>query len=968
MSLEWKALPAARLDRPDWIDRVAEGPRAVIEAHLGFLGPVWARAPYLLDLSRKHPRFLGKLLSEGPDELIARCLDEAKGAGKAAETEHDVRRELRLSKSRLALGVALAELAGLWSTEAVTGALSDMADAALDAALDYLVREAAARGAFAGDAGIDAGNCGLALFALGKHGGRELNYSSDIDFVAIFDPPADLLAEPEEASRTYARIVRKLAGILEDRTEHGYVFRTDLRLRPDPGSTPVALSADAALTYYEARGQNWERAAWIKARPCAGDRQVGDRFLAEIAPFIWRKHLDFAAIADIQAMKRQINIARNVGGQRMAGHNVKLGRGGIREIEFFTQTQQLIAGGRNPDLRVRPTAASLAALAADSWIDETVKSDLISTYWFLRAVENRVQMSHDEQTHTLPTDDAALKAIAGMMGFEELGAFEKAYLDALETVTENYVNLFTEGESLSSTTGNLVFTGTDDDPATLETLESMGFEDAGAVSATVRKWHYGSYAATRTDASRAHLTELMPVLLETFAEARNADAALARFDHFLSRLPAGVQFFALLRSHTELCRLLVAFMASAPKMAEAVIRRAHVMDGLIDPSRASEVLDPDVLQEKLNDFLDQADGFEDLIDRARILGQEQMFLISAALISGSISAGQAGRQYTVIADTLIDRLVADTRRAFIERHGKIAGARIALLGFGKLGSREMSVSSDLDMILLYDVPEGIEESDGKKPLEPSQYFTRLTQRLISAISAPTATGVLYEVDMRLRPSGNAGPVATSFRAFKTYQAERAWTWEHLALTRARAVFADGDFGGEIDNAIAAQLAGGERAAEATLKDVHDMRQRLLRDRPARHPFDLKLIDGGLMDLDFIAQSAVLLSSDGLVDIRTETGSILERLDEQRRLEGGADLADTYRLMSTVVQVMSACMIDPFKDEGWTDAFKALLARLTNYPDFERLEAELGERSAAVRAAYAKWFAEIVEKENDRTAD
>ncbi|MCF6303451.1 MAG: bifunctional [glutamine synthetase] adenylyltransferase/[glutamine synthetase]-adenylyl-L-tyrosine phosphorylase, partial [Devosiaceae bacterium] len=836
-------------------------------------------------------------------------------------------------------------------------ALSNLADTCLGAALEFLVRDATVRQKFKQKSPpVSAQNCGLCVFALGKHGGRELNYSSDIDIVVFFDLGTDVLCAPQDASKTYSRIVQKLAALMQERTEYGYVFRTDLRLRPDPGSTPVALSVDAALSYYESRGQNWERAAWIKARVATGDQAVAAAFLAELAPFIWRKHLDFATIADIQAMKRQINIAQNVGKERLAGHNVKLGRGGIREIEFFAQTQQLIAGGREANLRVIPTTDALDELANNNWISHKTATEMGAAYWFLRAVENRVQMINDQQTHTLPQDTETLNAIACLMGFATLDAFETEYRAALGTVSTNYTNLFVDKNALSTQSGSLVFTGTDDDPATLETLCDLGFSSPQLASSTIRKWQYGGYVATRAAAARAHLTELIPTLLQTIAKAGNADKALKRFDDFLSRLPAGLQLFAMLRSQEQLCHLLVAFMASAPKMAEAVIRRAHVLDGLIDPARTAEIVDPVTLRTKVDGFLVEARSFEEVIDRARIVGQEQKFLISAGLISGSITPNLAAIQFANLAQTLLDRLFEHVRELFEKRHGKVAGAKVALLAFGKLGSEQMNVSSDIDVILLYDVPGDVVHSVGGKPLATSLYFTRLTQRLIAALSAQTAQGVLYELDMRLRPSGNAGPLATSLSAFTKYQMEKAWTWEHQALTRARVVFADNGFETKINDNIARVLAAA-RDNKQIIADVVDMRARLLHERPARHDFDFKLVEGGLIDLEFIAQSGVLLHGNIPMPLRRDTAGILRFLSKENQLKGGEKLADIYELMSAMVQITSACLVNPFLDENWTDAFKALLSRLTNYPDFARLENEVAQMKKIVIKASKNWFAE-----------
>lgn len=918
----------------------------------GLLGPLLQSAPYLLDLARTHGEWLAGAIETSPDQSFERLLADVLAAGQG-EDEAQLSLTLRIAKGRTALLAAVAETGGAWTTARATEALSDLADAALEAALDFLMRQASAKGQLAlAPEEVTAANSGLALFALGKHGGRELNYSSDIDIVAFFDPQKPVLKDPSEATKIYSRMVQRLVGLMEDHQAHGYVFRTDLRLRPDPGSTPVALSVDAALAYYEVRGQNWERAAWIKARPCAGDKAVGEAFIKELAPYIWRKHLDFATIADIQAMKRQINVSKKVGDIRVEGHNVKLGRGGIREIEFFAQTQQLIAGGRDKSLRVRPTSAALAALSAANWITEKTARELTETYWFLRAVENRLQMLRDEQTHIMPDTPEAVAVIGQLMGEAKREDFETKYRAALERVARYYSELFTEGESLGSVDGNLVFTGSDDDPDTLETLTRMGFADAHKAIETVRKWHYGSYAATRTSVARAHLTELLPALLATLAASGNADLALARMDDFLSRLPGGVQLFALLRAHAQLRTLLVQFMASAPRMAEAVIHRAHVMDGLIDPAFANDVTHRDVLVAKVDAFLADGRSYEELIDRARIIGQEQKFLVAAGLLSGTVSADMAGAQFTALAETLLNRLFASVQIEFAKRHGTIEGANVALVAFGKMASREMTFTSDLDFILLYDAPDT--ESDGERPLATSHYFARLTQRLVAAISAPTAEGVLYEADMRLRPSGNAGPLATSLAGFTAYHRDNAWTWEHLALSRARVIVGSGDLPAAIEREIATVMHRGRDTAK-TIEDVVSMRALMARERKPRHEFDLKLADGGLVDLEFIAQSAQLVAADAVDLPQAPTAAVLTRLGEVGLVPEGRRLAEIHGVYSTILQVMSSALVSPFKEEAWSPAFKDLLAQLSNYPDFERLALDVAAMRGEVAEAAAIWY-------------
>jgi glutamate-ammonia-ligase adenylyltransferase len=954
MVIKLAALPPVPTPHFDaWCASLAATQQTVLLAAKPTLGPLFEAAPYLFELAKTNADWLVGALGDSADGAFIDIIDVVDTLGKTASSEEALSPVLRIAKGRTALLAALAEAGGAWTTAQSTAALSNLADAALDAALNLLMRQAAEKGQLAIPASeASAANSGLAIFALGKHGGQELNYSSDIDIVAFFDPEKPVLADPGEATKIYSRMVQRLVALMEDRQAHGYVFRTDLRLRPDPGATPVALSFDAALAYYESRGQNWERAAWIKARPCAGDRQVGEAFLRELAPYVWRKHLDFATIADIQAMKRQINIAKNVGDIRVEGHNVKLGRGGIREIEFFTQTQQLIAGGRDKSLRVKPTAHALAALADANWITPKAATELTQTYWYLRAVENRLQMLRDEQTHIMPNTAEEVAVIGLLMGEPDLRSFEATYRAALERVVSYYSELFTEQQSLGSGDGNLVFTGNDDDPGTVETLAAMGFADPSKVIETVRKWHYGSYPATRASAARAHLTELLPALLKTLSGAGNADEALSKFDDFLSRLPTGVQLFALLRSHANLRTLLVQLMASAPRMSEAVIHRAHVMDGLIDPAFANDVTHRDVLVAKVDAFLAEARSYEEIIDRARIIGQEQKFLIAAGMLSGTVSATGAGEQFTALAETLVNRLFGSVRTEFERRHGKIPGGRVALLAFGKMASREMTVTSDLDFILLYDALDT--ESDGEKPLSTSHYYARLTQRLVAGLSSPTAEGVLYEVDMRLRPSGNAGPLASSLPSFRSYHSDSAWTWEHLALSRARVITADHGLGTEIDGEIA-NVMSRQRDVPKTIEDVTSMRALMARERPARHDFDLKLAEGGLVDLEFIAQSAQLVAGKTVNLPQANTARVLARLSETGLVPQGVRLAEIHETYSTVLQVMSSALINPFKDEAWTDAFKELLAGLTHYPDFGRLQLDIAQMRAEVRDAAFQWY-------------
>ncbi|NOZ32322.1 MAG: bifunctional [glutamine synthetase] adenylyltransferase/[glutamine synthetase]-adenylyl-L-tyrosine phosphorylase [Alphaproteobacteria bacterium] len=918
-----------------------------------FLGAIFARSPYLRQMAGANIGWLHEALASPLEEINAALLGEVDQAGKG-DDEATLAIALRKSKSKMALLAALAECGGAWSTRQSSAALSRFADGCLDGGLNVLFRGAAARGKIEIPAtGAPAARSGLMIFALGKLGGCELNYSSDIDIVAFYEPGRGALKNPDEAGRFYVRIVRKLAALIGDQTEHGFVFRTDLRLRPDPGSTPVAISADAAMVYYESRGQNWERAAWIRARAAAGDKEAGENFLKQLAPFIWRKHLDFATVADIRAMKRQIS-ARHGATTTVAGHNVKLGAGGIREIEFFAQTQQLIAGGRDPSLRDRPTVDALRALAGAGMFDPETGEKLGRHYWFLRAVENRLQMIENEQTHILPEQEPALANIAALMGHGDSAGFSHVYRGVADETVQLCQSLFYGDESLASDFGDLVFTGADHDPETLKTLERFGFSDPETASNTIRGWQYGAYPATRTDRARQNLTELVPTLLSALADTGDADQALRKFDIFLSRLPAGIQLFAMLRAHGSLVQIFVDLLATAPRLTDAIGHKVHVIDALIDTAFYGGALDRDELADRIDEeYLGENNSYEDLIDRARIVGHEQMFLVSAGLVAATIPPEQAGPRFAAIAEILLHRLSCAAKKEFAKRHGALKGASDGLLAFGKLASFEMTASSDLDFILLYDGPADVEQSDGPRPLTPGHYYTRLTQRLVAAVSAPTAEGVLYETDMRLRPSGNKGPLATSLESFVRYQRTEARTWEHMALARARVMDMDGGLGPEISASID-QILGQPRNRDRTMGDIAKMRALIAKQKPPRSRFDLKLVSGGLIDLEFIAQAGQLVFRSGLENPHAPPAGILVQLGRAGVLKDGDRLAEIHGTYTTMAQLMNACLLAPYDISGWTPGFRALLVRVTKYPDFSAIEADLEQMAGEVRGAFGRF--------------
>jgi glutamate-ammonia-ligase adenylyltransferase len=624
-------------------------PGIIPERFHDLAGAVAGGSPYLRQLMLRDPAFAGRVYAEDPAVLLEDIMDTlGKAAANAAQPE--IMRALRKAKTRAALLIAVADIAGRWHVMQVTDALTRLADFCLQAAVDWLLRDAARSGKVTlPDPQNPSAGCGYVALAMGKQGAFELNYSSDIDLIILYDAATPLLAPGADTSTFFVRLTRRLVQLMQDITEDGYVFRTDLRLRPDPRATQVAIAIEAAALYYENQGQNWERAAMIKARPAAGDLALGFEFLDRLRPYIWRKYLDFAAIADVQSLKRQIHAVKGHGEIKVRGHNLKLGRGGIREIEFFVQTQQLIAGGRNPKLRGRSTLEMLDALAAAQWISQEAAAELREAYCFLRGIEHRVQMVNDEQTHTLPTDTLAFESLARFAGFDGAESFDAKIRATLECVQGHYAQLFEQASELGTASGSLVFTGGEDDPETLETLLRMGFKSASEVSATIRGWHFGRYAATRSARARELLTELMPKLLGALAGMGDADQAFIAFDRFLSGLPAGVQLFSLLKANPRLLDLLATILGSAPRLAEQLSHRPKVLDAVLDPGFFGAMPTESDMRHLTDSAIPADIPLDEAADRARIVGKEQAFRIGVRVLSETVSAVDAGTAFSQLA-------------------------------------------------------------------------------------------------------------------------------------------------------------------------------------------------------------------------------------------------------------------------------------------------------------------------------
>ena len=906
---------------------------------------VFGNSPFLTACWLNDPHFTKDLLELGPGAMLDAALDATRNGSKGLD-EASLKRHLRVQKRRIALTTAIADIAGVWELATITRALSDFADAAVSAACAFHLKELARRGKITLENPDDPEQgSGLVVLGMGKLGGRELNYSSDIDLIVMFDPDVTQTDAPMELGASFVRLARGLVSMLDERTADGYVFRTDLRLRPDPGSTPLALSTQAAEVYYESIGQNWERAAMIKARAIAGDAAAGAAFLKFLKPFVWRKSLDFAAIQDIQSIKRQINAHRGGSSISLLGHNVKLGRGGIREIEFYAQTQQLIWGGRDRSLRTVPTVQSLAALVQAGFEQGENAEVLSEAYAFLRRVEHRLQMVDDAQTHSLPETDDGIAHIATFMGYDDAQAFSDDILATLGRVEVLYAQLFEEQADLGADTdlgGNLVFTGGESDPETLKNLADMGYGNVQAIDAAVRGWHHGRYRATRSNRAREILTELMPRILSAMAGTSEPDSAFFRFDKFLSKLPAGVQLFSMFQSNPSLLDLIADIIGTAPRLAEHLARKAGILDGVLTPGFFDDLPSAEDMQEDLNHELAIATCMEEVLDICRRWAKDRKFQVGVQVLQGAICERESQLALTGVAETLLSTLQPRVEEDFAQRHGRVPGGALAVVAYGKLGGREKTPTSDMDLTFVYDCSDGADASDGEKPLAVSQYFARLSQRLINALSAPTAEGALYEVDMRLRPSGGAGPVATNVAAFKVYQETKAWTWEHMALTRARVVTGPPDLREKIQDVIHTVLTT-PRPEDKLVVDVADMRERMDKDRHTDQIWSIKDFRGGLVDVEFIAQYLQLLHGPKHPEILSPTTRVaLDNLKEAGLLDAASadgliKALDLWQSLQGLLRLTVAIKQDQDGLAIFPESLKGRLAKIAGVADVKAAE-------------------------------
>lgn len=869
-------------------------------------------SPHLRLLMRRFPEVVDALGSG----VLSHCAPEL-------NSERPVSSALRIAKGQMALAVGVGDLAGVLSLEDVTAYLSTFADRALDHAIAAAI-EAVVPGATP--------QC-FAAIALGKHGSHELNYSSDIDPILIFDPATMPCRARDEPVETAVRIGRKLVEIMQTRDGDGYVFRVDLRLRPNPDVTPIVLPIEAAISYYESSALTWERAAFIRSRACAGDKALGQMFLDTIRPFVWRRGLDFGAVGEIRGMSRRIRDHYARGQAFGPGYDLKRGRGGIRECEFFAQIHQMIHGGRDPALRVPATVEALSALSAAGWVRSDEAEALSNAYRLYRRIEHRLQMIDDQQTHSLPEVIDAIDAVAQLDGQEDGQALLALLSPHVAKVGQIYDALDGErSEALPRNAGLLA-----------DFLSANGLADADHVAARIAGWRSGTYRAVRSGAAQDALEAVLPSLVNALGAAADPLAAVNRLDRMIERLPTAINLFRLLEARPPLLVQLTDILCHAPTLADDLSRRPDLLDGLISAHALEPVGSVDELAVELESD-DPSAGLEERLDRIRRGVGELRFALGSQIIAGMSDPIDVSAGYARVAEAAIRVATDATIAEFARVHGTVEACEFVILALGRMGGAELTHASDLDLIFLF-TGDFQGESNGIKPLGTVHYFNRLAQRVVASLSVPTASGALYEVDTRLRPSGAKGPLCVSLDAFARYQAEEAWTWEHMALTRARILYGSEDARAQTATIIAAVLSR-PRDNGMLVADARKMRGDMMAHKPAKSTLDIKLIEGGLVDLEFALHVRQLARQRGL---HPQLGEALAAFDLPLAI------TEAYRLFTrflVTIRLVAPDLAVP------TEATRLLLARACGCADWTELLAELEAKRHDVTSEWRRVCADF----------
>ena len=901
-------------------------------------------SPFLERCAIADQGFVRDLWERGPD----RCVEETVAQLHALPIdlpERDVGLNLRQARRRVALAVALADIAGIWSLRDVTGALSEFARAACSAALRTQLAKLAAEGAITVGREAYERDSGLIAIGMGKLGGNELNYSSDVDLILLYDPDVAPLTSRHSAPAHFMRLARWFIDLLAAPTIQGRVFPVDLRLRPDPVSMPLVISTKAALEYYAKRGQTWERAALIKARPVAGDLAAGERFLQQLESFVWRDNLDFATVQELHETKRRID-AQHRGGQiGETGQNLKLGRGGIREIEFFAQAHQLVWGGTDHSLRTVGTCESLAALAAANRIPDSAYEKLSASYEYLRRVEHRIQMVGDRQTHSLPKNEAEYETLAKFLGYANGQAFHEALVGHLRNVEDQYESFFELPHEMTVASASSALSGRSSEETTTR-LARMGYRDPKAAFAIVERWRTGRHTIARDSRAMELFQSLIPSLVIAQCGTENPDLALRRFDALIDRFPDAHGMLTLFQANLHVLETVAETMVAAPAIGELLTAMPTLLESLLDPESDSSPPDRAALQASLATTLKGTTDFDDRVREIANWAQAARFRVGSRVLFHALDPLDASALFTDIADCTIEALAQYASDEVSPSSLPPAGTGVAILATGHYGSRGLNLGSGVEIAVYDTTDEQALDTTGEAA---SDYAQRIESLVLAGLRGRPGWRKIYSCPGRAS--------AASFEALRAGLNEGSWSGTLPGWPRLVCCIGDGTERVLQSMSAALALRRAPRTlrtqAAAALEQLHGASLGSHSQAAAEH-------SGTLAELAILTHYLRLKHAPehASVPLAASTAELLARLGEAGAIpaEQATTLVDAWRLF-TRIRTLQGLLDEDMRADAVPKRLQPLFAEAAGVDDYSEVGGRLDSASATVQAALRELLAE-----------
>tara|TARA_B100000963_G_scaffold40781_1_gene30363 strand:- start:989 stop:3871 length:2883 start_codon:yes stop_codon:yes gene_type:complete len=805
---------------------------------IGQLAAVLAESPHLQRLAGLFADDVPALMAGNWEQVLNESKEQWQAAFKDNPNDQRLLADIRKFRNRSHLAIAFSELLAFINIQQSWALLTQIAEFALQGVVTSLLKGRAVE------------ECGWVIIGLGKLGAGELNYSSDIDLISLYDPHTDKTKDPsasEKQAKHFNTMTRRLSQLLSQQTKDGFGWRVDFRLRPDPAGTPLCLTTDAAVSYYESIARTWERAAFIRARPVAGNLELGRYFLAQISSFIWRRNLDYTVLDDLQIWLRHLPPAPDY-----LGFDVKLGAFGIRHIELLTHLLQLLGGGRHPKFQQSQTFAALDALEDEGWLNADQVSSMKACYSNWRRLEHRLQYLRDTQTHNMPRNLEDMNRFAAFAGHQNAAALrdelQRLQAETKAACAHPLMDKLLAAHQKIANSKDYKLASSADRKANFYWLAEIGFSRPEDMLDIIDGWMSGRIPATRSEKARHYLTQFLPAFLRRLGDAVDPDAAFACFTDLIRNLPAGAQIFALFVHYPQLADLVGSVLVKAPALTRQLGQKPGLFDLLLNTEFFTPFATDPLSLRSITEYAREAGGPEQALNQLCLWASEERFRVDVHLLQGLCNVREASARLSEIADICIHEITKMARQDMRRRYGQLPEEQFAVIGLGRLGCQQLTSVSDLDLMFVYDSPSNT-LSDGQQALEAGRYYNRLSQLIISWLSAQTTKGKLFDVDTRLRPDGKAGSLAIHIQRLSAYFAGEAWPWEYCAFLKARTINVDKTFVTTVQQTLL-NIKTSPPVPKSLFEDIRLMRQRLRTNPSAAQA--LKKRPGGFLDAEFLA--------------------------------------------------------------------------------------------------------------------